>query len=86
LPTFSPATTVLTYLRGHGMTCRVPNCGAQGLFHETNGYCPRCYEEIEAMKDKKLNPPPALLPDLAKFSAVVLAFFVLRYLWYVFFE
>jgi len=39
------------------MFCRVRNCGAQGLFHETNGYCERCYEEIEAMKDKKLNPP-----------------------------
>jgi len=39
-----------------------------------------------AMKDKELNPPPALLPDLAKFFAAVLAFFVLRYLWYVFFE
>jgi len=67
------------------MICRIRGCGAQGLFHETNGACPRCYEEIEAMKDKKLNPPP-LIPDLIKFGAVVLVIFALRYLYFRFFE
>lgn len=40
------------------MMCRVKGCGAEGLFHETEGYCQRCYEEIEAFDMTYNNPDP----------------------------
>jgi len=37
------------------MMCRVQDCGAEGLFHETEGYCPRCYGEIQSYDKDVMN-------------------------------
>lgn len=78
------------------MMCRVQNCGTEGLFHETEGYCPRCYEEIEAERVDSADPTgyyarqqkkrEEILPYLAWLAAITFVIWVARSLWLVIFE
>jgi len=78
------------------MMCRSQNCGAEGLFHKTEGYCPRCYEEKEATRlqdadptgyyERKARSREELLPLLFWIAILTFVIFIGRALWLVIFE
>ena len=71
------------------MLCRSKGCGAEGLFYQTNGFCLRCDEEINADEDphfsgyyeKKVAKHEETLPFLAWLAIVGFAMFIGRALW-----
>ena len=74
------------------MLCRSSNCGAEGLFHKTEGFCRRCYEEIHSDEgehstdyyDKKVVRHEEMLPFLAWLAIVGFVMFTGRALWMMF--
>jgi len=78
------------------MMCRSQNCGAEGLFHETEGYCSRCYEEIKALREdeergddyylRQTKHREELIMPIMWLAIAGFAFFILRALWLMFFE
>jgi len=76
------------------MMCRVRGCGTEGLFHETDGYCPRCYEEVEetynipdstGYYERKQKKREEILPYLAWLAGITFVIWVARSLWLMFF-
>ena len=71
------------------MLCRSLNCGAEGLFHETEGFCRRCYDEVYLEEDslfsshyeRKIVKPEKKLSFLAWLTIVCFIGFVGRAVW-----
>jgi len=77
------------------MLCRSQGCGTEGLFHKTDGYCPRCYEELDAFNEthnstgyyaRKDKERMKMLPYLFWIAILTFILFIGRALWLMIFE